>query len=71
MLGRHKFAAAVGAVGVALVLAHVVLGPAVMPVRGAVGGLILVAAAGLYLVIARRVESSPIDHQTTSSRRCA
>jgi hypothetical protein len=34
-------------------------------VRGAVGGLILVAAAGLYLVIARRVESSsdrPSDH---------
>ena len=58
MFGRHKVAAAVGAVGAALVLAHVVLGPAVMPVRGAVGGLLLVGAAGLYLIIAGRLRSA-------------
>jgi len=44
-------------VGAALVLAHVVLGPAVMPVRGAVGGLLL-AAAGLYLITAGRLGSA-------------
>lgn len=65
MFRRHKFATAVGSVGAALVLAHVVLGPAVMPVRGALGGFILAAAAGLYLIIARRLESAsdrPPDH---------
>lgn len=58
MLGRHKFATAVGAVGGVLVLAHVVLGPAVMPVAGALVGVLLAAAAGLYLVIAQRTGSA-------------
>ena len=60
MFGRHKLATAVGAAGAALVLAHVVLGPAVLPVRGAFVGVILVAAAGLYLIMARRHESASI-----------
>ncbi len=34
MFRRHKLAVAIGAVGAATVLAHVVLGPAVMPVGG-------------------------------------
>jgi len=58
MFRRHKLAAAVGAVGAALVLAHVVLGPAVMPVRGAFVGLILVVVAALYAVIADRLGSA-------------
>jgi hypothetical protein len=66
MFGRHKFATAVGTVGAALVLAHVVLGPAVMPVAGALAGVILVAAAGLYLLIAERVGS---DSDRPSGRR--
>jgi hypothetical protein len=57
MFARHKFATAVGTVGAALVLAHVVLGPAVMPVGGALGGLILVVVAALSIVIADRVGS--------------
>jgi hypothetical protein len=58
MFGRHKLATAVGAVGGALALAHVVLGPAVMPVAGALAGVILVAGVGLYLLIAERVGST-------------
>ena len=58
MLGRHKLTTAVGAVGAALVLAHVVLDPAVVPVQGAAGGLLLVVAAGFYLVVARRFEAA-------------
>lgn len=58
MFHRHKLAAAVGAVGAALVLPHVVLGPAVVPVRGAFAGLILVVVAALYAVIADRIGSA-------------
>jgi len=64
---RHRLATAVGAVGAALALAHVVLGPAVMPVRGAFVGVLLVAAAGLYLVIARRL--GPARNDRRSDRR--
>jgi hypothetical protein len=65
MFARHKLATGVGAVGAALVLAHVVLGPAVMPVTGAFVGVILVAAAGLYIVLAQRTGSA----SDRSSRR--
>jgi drug/metabolite transporter (DMT)-like permease len=58
MFRRHKLATAVGAVGAALVLAHVVLGPAVVPVRGAFAGLILVVVAAFYAVIADRLGSA-------------
>lgn len=58
MFGRHKFATAVGALGAALVLAHVVLGPAVMPVAGAAVGLLLVAAAGVAIVAVERLSSN-------------
>jgi Zn-dependent protease with chaperone function len=66
MFARHKLARAVGVVGAALVLAHVILGPAVMPATGAVAGVVLLAAVGLYLLIARRLESTsdrPSDHR--------
>ncbi len=63
MFRRHRLATAVGAAGAATVLAHVALGPAVMPVRGAFAGLLLVAAAGLYLVIAQRLEPARNDRR--------
>jgi hypothetical protein len=58
MFGRHKFATAVGAVGAALALAHVVLGPAVLPVTGAALGVVLVAAAALGIFTAERLGSN-------------
>ena len=63
MFRRHRLATAVGAVGAATVLAHVVLGPAVMPVGGAFVGVILAAAAGLYLVIAQRLGPARNDRR--------
>jgi hypothetical protein len=64
MLGRHKFATVAGAVGAALGLAHVVLGPAVMPVAGAALGLLLVATAGLAIVAAERLGSNRDDRRS-------
>jgi hypothetical protein len=68
MFARHKLATAVGAVGAALVLAHVVLGPAVMPVTGAALGLLLVLAAGLAIVAAERLGSNRDDRRSERGR---
>lgn len=53
MFQSHKIATAVGAVGAALILGHVVLGPSVVPVAGAAIGLIVVGAAALFIYLRR------------------
>lgn len=54
MFGSHKVATSIGAVGVAVVASHAVLGPSVVPVAVALTGVLLAAVAGLYLAIAHR-----------------
>jgi len=55
MLRKHRFATTVGAFGAAIVVGHAVLGPAVVPVQGALVGVLLLAAAGLWLLAAGRM----------------
>ncbi len=54
MFADHKIATAIGAVGVAIVLGHVVLGPDIVPPAVGLPGAGLAAAAGLYIALARR-----------------
>jgi len=53
-LADHKIAAAIGAVGIALVLGHVVLGRDVVPPLAALLGAGIVGVAGLFVMIAER-----------------
>lgn len=54
MFADHKIATSVGSVGAAVILGHVMLGPAIIPPAVAVPGAGLLAIAGVYLPIARR-----------------
>ena len=54
MFQRHRVATIVGAIGVAIILAHGMLGREVVPVAGALIGLIVAGGAGLWIVIADR-----------------
>jgi hypothetical protein len=54
MIRSNKVASAVGAVGAVIALGHVVLGPTVVPVVAANFGAVLVVAAGLVVLVARR-----------------
>jgi hypothetical protein len=58
----HKIATAVGAAGAAVVAGHAILGPSVVPVGVAVIGLIVVLAAALPVVLARRRGAGRVDH---------
>jgi hypothetical protein len=53
-LADHKIAAAIGAVGIALVLGHVVLGRDVVPPLAALLGAGIVGVAALFVAIAER-----------------
>jgi drug/metabolite transporter (DMT)-like permease len=53
-LADHKIAAAIGAVGIALVLGHVVLGRDVVPPPVALLGAGIAAVAALFVAIADR-----------------
>jgi hypothetical protein len=54
MFADRKIATALGAVGVVVVLGHVVLGPEVVPPAIGLPGAGLAAAAGLYIALVRR-----------------
>jgi hypothetical protein len=53
-LADHKIAAAIGAVGVAIVLGHVVLGRDVVPPLVAAIGAVIAGVAALFVAIAER-----------------
>jgi drug/metabolite transporter (DMT)-like permease len=53
-LADHKIAAAIGAVGVAIVLGHVVIGPDVVPPVVAALGAAVAGAAALFVALAER-----------------
>lgn len=54
MFSEHKIATTIGAVGAAIVLGHVALGPSIVPVIGALSGALLVAASALFFAFTRR-----------------
>jgi len=54
VFANHKVASSLGAVGVAVLAGHALLGPSVVPVVVALAGAMLAAAAGMYLAIAHR-----------------
>jgi hypothetical protein len=54
MVTRHKLASTVGAAGAVGPLAHVILGPDVVPPLVAVIGLAIVAIAAIPILMARR-----------------
>ena len=53
-LADHKIAAAIGAIGIALVLGHVVLGRDIVPPLVALLGAAIVGVAALFVAIAER-----------------
>ena len=54
MFADHKIATAVGSLGAAVVLGHLILGPDIVPAAVGLPGAAIVALAGLYLAVARR-----------------
>lgn len=54
MFANHKVATSVGAVGVAVLAGHAILGPSVVPIVAALAGALVAAAAGVYLAVAHR-----------------
>lgn len=67
-LADHKVATAVGALGVAIILGHVVLGRGVVPPAFAMIGAVIAAAAGLFIALAGRRSADRPDGSDDGQR---
>ncbi len=69
MFAEHRIVTGIGASGAALILAHGILGPSIVPFPVGLAGLIVAVASGLYLFLPGR--TSKHQNDKSESRRRA